>query len=184
MGQNRQDLDFTGRPPWTIMLVGLQGSGKTTTAGKLARYLKSKGRHPLLVPADVQRPAAIDQLNTLGRQVDTPVYPSTTGMKPVDISVQARSSAGDRGCDTLILDTAGRLQVDDVLMEELKAIKGRLEPNEILLVADAMTGQEAVNVARSFNEWLDLTARDFDQAGRGRPRGGGIIHQSGCGPAH
>lgn len=174
MGETRQELDFSGRPPWTILLVGLQGSGKTTTAAKLARYLKNKGRHPLLVPADVRRPAAIEQLTILGKQLSVPVFPSRPDMDPVDISRQAKGSVGEHGCDTLILDTAGRLQIDDVLMNELKAISDQVEPGETLLVADSMTGQEAVNVAKSFNEWLDLTGVILTKV-EGDARGGAAL---------
>ncbi|MBW2085686.1 MAG: signal recognition particle protein [Deltaproteobacteria bacterium] len=174
MGGAGQDLDFSGRPPWTFLLVGLQGSGKTTTAGKLARLLKTKGRQPLLVPADVQRPAAIEQLMKLGEQISAPVFPSTANMQPIEIAIKARVSAGERGCDTLILDTAGRLQVDEALMEELKAVKTKLEPNEILLVADAMTGQEAVNVAKTFHKWLDLTGVILTKM-EGDARGGAAL---------
>jgi signal recognition particle subunit SRP54 len=174
MGGARAELDFSGRPPWKIMLVGLQGSGKTTTAGKLALHLRGQGRHPFLVPADVQRPAAIEQLTRLAEQVQVPVFPSTTDMRPVDISVRAAGSAGEYGSDTVILDTAGRLQVDEALMRELAEIKTRVRPNEILLVADAMTGQEAVNVARSFNEWLDLTGVILTKL-EGDARGGAAL---------
>ncbi|MEW5722016.1 MAG: signal recognition particle protein, partial [Thermodesulfobacteriota bacterium] len=160
--------------PWTLMLVGLQGSGKTTTAGKLALHLKGQGRKPLLVPADVYRPAAIDQLFKLAEQVGTPVYPSTAHMDPVDIAHQAWSTAGQYGADTVILDTAGRLHIDQALMEELKSIKARVAPREILLVADAMTGQEAVNVASTFNEWLDLTGVILTKM-EGDARGGAAL---------
>jgi signal recognition particle subunit SRP54 len=174
MGGTFQHLDFSGRSPWTIMLVGLQGSGKTTTAGKLALYLKGQGKKPLLVPADVYRPAAIDQLTRLAEQVDVPVFPSTSHMDPVDIAAQAYQSAGERGCDTVILDTAGRLHIDETLMEELQSIKTRVRPNEILFVADAMTGQEAVNVASSFNERLDLTGVVLTKM-EGDARGGAAL---------
>lgn len=174
MGGAHQHLNFTGRPPWTIMLVGLQGSGKTTTCGKLAYYLKKQGRTPLLVPADVYRPAAIDQLTIIAGQVGTPVFPSPKYMDPVDIAVQAQASAGERGCDTVILDTAGRLHIDQTLMDELKAIKEKTRPNEILFVADAMTGQEAVNVAKTFNEWLDLTGVVLTKM-EGDARGGAAL---------
>ncbi|MBW1710110.1 MAG: signal recognition particle protein [Deltaproteobacteria bacterium] len=174
MGGTGQELDFSGRPPWILLLVGLQGSGKTTSAGKLAQHLKTKGRRPLLVPADVQRPAAIEQLIKLGDQVSVPVFPSTTDMNPVEIASKARANAGEYGCDTLILDTAGRLQIDEDLMEELKAIKSKLDPNEILLVADAMTGQEAVNVAKTFNKWLDLTGVILTKM-EGDARGGAAL---------
>ena len=174
MGGSHQGLDFSGRPPWIIMLVGLQGSGKTTTAGKLALYLKKQGRHPLLVPADVYRPAAITQLTRLAEQVDAPVFPSTTDMNPVDIAVQALSTAGKYGSDTLLLDTAGRLHIDETLMEELQTIKAKVGPKEILFVADAMTGQEAVNVASSFNERLDLTGVVLTKM-EGDARGGAAL---------
>ncbi|MBW2623010.1 MAG: signal recognition particle protein, partial [Deltaproteobacteria bacterium] len=174
MGETRADLDFSGRPPWTILLVGLQGSGKTTTAGKLARYLKARGRHPFLVPADVKRPAAIKQLTILGEQLSVPVFPSQADMDPVDICDRAKKSAGDYGCDTIILDTAGRLQIDEELMRELKAISGQVEPGETLLVADSMTGQEAVNVAKSFNEWLELTGVILTKV-EGDARGGAAL---------
>ena len=174
MGGSFQQLDFSGRAPWTIMLVGLQGSGKTTTAGKLAGYLKKQGKNPLLVPADVYRPAAIDQLTKLAEMVGVPVFPSTSTMDPVDIAIQAKATAGDRGCDTLLVDTAGRLQIDEPLMDELKSIKARVAPNEILFVADAMTGQEAVNVAATFNEWLDLTGVVLTKM-EGDARGGAAL---------
>ncbi len=174
MGGSHQQLDFTGRAPWVILMVGLQGSGKTTTSGKLALHLKGKGRRPLLVPADVYRPAAIEQLTRLGEQVGAPVFPSTNRMNPVDIAVKAKLTAGDHGADTLIVDTAGRLQIDEALMEELKAIKAKVQPNEILLVADAMTGQEAVNVAQTFNEWLGLTGVVLTKT-EGDARGGAAL---------
>ena len=174
MGGMHQQLDFSGRSPWSLMMVGLQGSGKTTTSGKLALYLKKQGRKPMLVPADVYRPAAIEQLTRLGEQVDVPVFPSTVDMNPVDITHKARISAGEYGCDVLIYDTAGRLHIDETLMAELKAIKDRVTPNEILFVADAMTGQEAVNVAQSFNEWLDLTGVVLTKM-EGDARGGAAL---------
>ena len=174
MGGSFQQLNFSGRPPWIIMLVGLQGSGKTTTAGKLALYLKGQGRKPFLVPADVYRPAAITQLTRLAEQVDAPVFPSTNHMDPVDIAFQAKSRAGEYDSDTIILDTAGRLHIDEALMEELQAIKARVTPNEIMFVADAMTGQEAVNMADSFNERLDLTGVILTKM-EGDARGGAAL---------
>jgi signal recognition particle subunit SRP54 len=138
------------------MLVGLQGSGKTTTAGKLAVFLRGKGRKPYLVPADVYRPAAIDQLTKLGTQIDVPVYASDSKADPVDICKKAQTMAGGLGCDTLIIDTAGRLHVDEELMAELGRIKKAVKPADILLVADAMTGQDAVNIAKAFDTELDL----------------------------
>ncbi len=170
LGETCQELSLDGQTPVSIMLVGLQGSGKTTTAAKLAVFLKGIKRKPFLVPADVYRPAAIDQLVKLGKQIDVPVYPSSTDMKPVDICKNARVAAHQTGCDTLLLDTAGRLHVDAELMQELADIKTALSPTDILLVADAMTGQDAVNIAQSFNEQLDiggvvLTKMDGDARG-------------------
>jgi signal recognition particle subunit SRP54 len=157
MGGTSAGLELTGRTPLIYMLVGLQGSGKTTTAGKLALHLKELNRHPCLVPADVYRPAAIEQLHTLGAQIGVPVYPAITEMDPVDIGVAALGFASQQGCDIVILDTAGRLHIDSELMAELERLKARLQPREILLVADAMTGQDAVQVAESFNQTLSLT---------------------------
>ena len=156
MGSQNEDLNLSGPSPVAIMLVGLQGSGKTTTAGKLSVFLRKKGRKPFLVPADVYRPAAIDQLKKLGQQLEVPVFSSRTDMDPVDICRQAQTAAHQQGCDTLLLDTAGRLHVDEELMAELSRIKDTVKPADILLVADAMTGQDAVNIAESFNDTLDL----------------------------
>ncbi|MEK7851240.1 MAG: signal recognition particle protein [Deltaproteobacteria bacterium] len=150
-------IDTAARPPIPIMLVGLQGSGKTTTAGKLARHLKSKGKRPYLVPADVYRPAAILQLKRLGEQLSIDVYDSNAGDDPLKICQEAFRAADRGGYDYVILDTAGRLHIDDELMQELSAIKGAISPREILFVADAMIGQDAVNVAKAFDERLDLT---------------------------
>jgi signal recognition particle subunit SRP54 len=157
MGIEAAPLELTGRTPLIYMLVGLQGSGKTTTAGKLALYLKDLNRKPCLVPTDVYRPAAIDQLQTLGKQLSIPVFPATTQMDPVEIATMALGYAGQQGCDILVVDTAGRLHIDTELMDELAEIKAKLSPREILLVADAMTGQDAVQVAEAFNQVLDLT---------------------------
>jgi signal recognition particle subunit SRP54 len=157
--------------PVTIMLVGLQGSGKTTTASKLANLLRAKHKmKPYLVPADVYRPAAIEQLHVLARQLDVPAYPSTTDMNPVDICADALKKAAEAGCDAVLFDTAGRLHVDEPLMEELSAIKARCNPVEILFVADAMTGQDAVTVAEAFDKRLGisgvvLTKMDGDARG-------------------
>jgi signal recognition particle subunit SRP54 len=157
MGGQSRELALIGKPPIVLMLVGLHGCGKTTTCAKLARHLKeARGRRPLLVPADVYRPAAIDQLESLGRQGGLEVFAESRGAKPVDIAVQARAEAIRRGLDTMIIDTAGRLQIDEPLMEELRLIKEAVNPAEILLVADAMAGQDAVNVAQRFNELLDV----------------------------
>ena len=170
MGEKNVGLSLTGKPPYVIMLVGLQGCGKTTTAGKLASFLKKQNRHPYLVPADIQRPAAIEQLTKLGLQINTPVHGTQPGDKPVQVSKDAVKSASARSLDTVIIDTAGRLHVDEALMGELEAIKAAVNPCEILFVADAMTGQDAVNVARSFNEKLEvdgviLTKLDGDARG-------------------
>ncbi|PLX81633.1 MAG: signal recognition particle protein [Desulfuromonas sp.] len=158
MGEGTDNsLDLAARPPVPVMLCGLQGAGKTTTCGKLALRMRREKRTPLLVPADVYRPAAIEQLKTVGRQLDIPVFDSQPGQDPVEICRQARDFAELNGYDTLILDTAGRLHIDDELMGELARIKADLEPREILFVADAMTGQDAVNVAQSFDERIDIT---------------------------
>ena len=154
-GENR--LDLASRPPVPIMLCGLQGAGKTTTCGKLALKLRKEKRNPLLVPADIYRPAAIEQLKTVGRQLGIAVFDSLPGQDPVRICEEARRYAELNGYDTLILDTAGRLHVDEELMQELVRIKASLAPREVLFVADAMTGQDAVNVAQSFNEKLDIS---------------------------
>ncbi len=170
MGSHHQALNLSGSAPVSLMLVGLQGSGKTTTAGKLAIFLRKQGRNPYLVPADVYRPAAIDQLQKLGDQIGVPVFESSTDMDPVHICQQAQTAAHQQGCDTVLLDTAGRLHIDKELMDELARIKAALNPADILLVADAMTGQDAVNIAKSFNEVLDiggviLTKMDGDARG-------------------
>ena len=156
MGASHQDLNLSGSKPAAIMLVGLQGAGKTTTAGKLAVVLRKKGKKPYLVPADVYRPAAIDQLKKLGEQLSVPVYSSTVEMDPVQICRNARIAAQQEGCDILLLDTAGRLHIDENLMVELCNIKDAVKPSDILLIADAMTGQDAVNIAKSFDNTLNL----------------------------
>jgi signal recognition particle subunit SRP54 len=157
MGGQAQELDLARRPPVSVMLVGLQGSGKTTSCGKLALFLQKKKRSPFLVPADVYRPAAIEQLKVLGSQIGIPVYDSNPGADPVEICREAVKYAELNGYDTVLLDTAGRLHIDEELMEELRRIKTAVDPADILLVADAMTGQDAVNVARSFHQRLSLT---------------------------
>jgi signal recognition particle subunit SRP54 len=156
-GSASADLDLQARPPVVIMLCGLQGAGKTTTCGKLALHLRKLKRNPLLVPADIYRPAAIEQLKTLGRQIDVAVYDTQADQDPVAICKEAQRFAELNGYDTLILDTAGRLHIDEELMQELQRIEQALEPREILFVADAMTGQDAVNVAKSFDEQLPLS---------------------------
>jgi len=156
-GGEDNSLDLAAKPPVAIMMVGLQGAGKTTTCGKLGNLLKKQKRRPLLVPADVYRPAAIEQLKTVGRQLGLEVFGSSADQKPVDICVNAMRFAELNGYDTVILDTAGRHQIDDYLMTELENIKSAVEPREILFVADAMTGQEAVNVACGFNDRLGIS---------------------------
>jgi signal recognition particle subunit SRP54 len=171
MGTEATELNVKVAPPAIIMLVGLQGSGKTTTVGKLGRYLKETlKRNPILVPADVYRPAAIDQLKTLGAQLKLDVYNSDRAQDPVDIAKAALLHASNHGFDTMIIDTAGRLQIDQELMKELREISDAVQPHEILLVADAMTGQEALNVAKGFDETLEidgliLTKLDGDARG-------------------
>ena len=174
MGSTAQQLQFKGTPPYFLMLVGLQGSGKTTTAAKLARYLKKKGRHPFLVSADVYRPAAIDQLIKLAEQIEVPYYPSKPEELPEDICINARSAAMQKGADTVIVDTAGRLHIDEELMDELVRIKEKINPTEILLVADAMTGQDAVNIAKEFDEKLNITGVILTKM-EGDARGGAAL---------
>jgi signal recognition particle subunit SRP54 len=156
-GSEDNSLDLAAKPPVCIMMVGLQGAGKTTSCGKLARHLKSQKRKPLLVPADVYRPAAIEQLKVLGRQLDIEVFDSSADQKPLDICRNAVRYATLNAFDVVIFDTAGRHQIDDYLMNELEGIRDELSPREILFVADAMTGQEAVNVASGFDERLGIT---------------------------
>ena len=170
MGSSNEALNLAGTHPVAVMLVGLQGSGKTTTSGKLAIHLGKIGKKPYLVPVDVYRPAAIDQLKKLGEQLSVPVFPSTSDMDPVTICRDARTAAAREDCDTLLLDTAGRLHVDHQLMDELKSIREAVKPSDILLVADAMTGQDAVNIAQAFDDALDiggviLTKMDGDARG-------------------
>ncbi|MEW5734437.1 MAG: signal recognition particle protein [Thermodesulfobacteriota bacterium] len=156
MGDGHTDVDLSGPAPAAVMLVGLQGSGKTTTAGKLARHLRSQGRKVYLVPADVARPAAIDQLVKIAGEINVPVYPTKPGDDPVEVARAARMEAAKNGLDTVIVDTAGRLHIDDALMDELGRIKAAVSPSDILFVADAMTGQDAVNQAQSFHQALGL----------------------------
>ena len=158
LGSEDTEVDLHHSPPVVFMLVGLQGSGKTTTIAKLAKYLNEKHkRNPYLVPADIYRPAAIDQLKVLGQSLGFGVYDSTPDMKPVDICNNAYDHAVSNGYDVLLIDTAGRLHIDEELMNELVELKSSLNPHNIYLVADAMTGQDAVNVSSSFNDTLDIT---------------------------
>ena len=156
MGGEHQGLELSDNPPNVIMLVGLQGSGKTTSAGKLARHFKHKGKNPMLVAADVYRPAAIQQLEVLAGRLEVDVFQMGSDNDPVDIVKGALSSAEKNGNDIIIIDTAGRLHIDEELMDELSRIKGEVKPDETLLVVDAMTGQDAVNVAENFNEKLGI----------------------------
>ena len=158
MGGECSRLEFENKPPTVFMLCGLQGAGKTTACGKLAKHLiKSSGKRPLLVAADVYRPAAVKQLEVLGEQVKAAVFSMGTDVNPVEIAKKAVEHARIHGNDPVIIDTAGRLQIDEALMHELKEIKAAVNPKEILLVVDAMTGQDAVNVADTFNKDLDIT---------------------------
>ena len=174
LGGSTEQIRLDGRQPVTIMMAGLQGSGKTTTSGKLAKMLKAKGRKPYLVPADIYRPAAIDQLQVLGKQLDIPVHPSTTDQKPVQICLQAMAAADQNGYDTLIFDTAGRLHVDEELMGELKEIQSAIQLSEILFVADSMTGQDAVTVADKFNQDLEISGVILTKM-EGDARGGAAL---------
>ncbi len=169
LGGQATDINLTGTPA-IILIAGLQGSGKTTFSGKLARYIKSKGRNPLLVAGDVYRPAAIDQLKVLGEQVGVPVYTEEANKNPVQIAENAIKQARSNGNNVVIIDTAGRLSVDEEMMQEIARVKAAVKPAEILFVVDAMTGQDAVNTAQAFNERLDfngvvLTKLDGDTRG-------------------
>ncbi|MBI5665593.1 MAG: signal recognition particle protein, partial [Nitrospirae bacterium] len=156
MGGGQSKINLAPNPPTVIMLVGLHGSGKTTTAAKLANNFKKDGRRPMLVAMDTGRPAAIDQLVSLGKQIDVPVHATRPGDNPVAIYPDALKKANLEGRDILILDTAGRLHIDEDLMDQLDDLKKTAKPHEILLVADAMTGQDAVNISKSFNDRLNL----------------------------
>ncbi|MDQ7032198.1 MAG: signal recognition particle protein [Desulfonauticus sp.] len=157
LGGQSVEFNLKGKPPYVVMLVGLQGSGKTTSAAKLALFLRRRKYSPYLVPADVYRPAAIDQLKKLASEISVPVFDSSVDMNPIDISLQAKQYAQENGLDVVIIDTAGRLHIDQVLMDELVEIRDKCLPQEILFVADAMTGQDAVNVAKTFEDKLGLT---------------------------
>ncbi len=156
MGGENERLQFNSKPPTVIMMCGLQGSGKTTHSAKLAKMLKAQNRRPMLVACDIYRPAAIDQLKVVGAKAEVPVFEMGTE-NPVKIARAAVRHAKDYGNDVVILDTAGRLHIDEVLMNELKEVKAEVNPDEILLVIDSMTGQDAVNVAKSFNDLLEIT---------------------------
>ena len=170
LGGTNNSIALASKPPTIIMMVGLQGSGKTTTSAKLARRLLKEGQLPLLVAADVYRPAAIEQLNILGKELGIPVFNENGTNNPVDICKRSLAEALEKGCRSIVIDTAGRLHIDEELMQELKNIKSEIKPHEILFVADAMTGQDAVNVAKTFNEHVGidgivLTKMDGDARG-------------------
>ena len=157
MGGETPKINISPKPPTIVMMVGLQGAGKTTHAGKIANMYKSKGKNPLLVACDVYRPAAVDQLKIIGESIGIPVFSMGTKISPVEIAKAGVEHAKKNGHDMVLIDTAGRLHIDEELMAELVKIKQSLEPSEILLVVDAMTGQDAVNVAKAFNDLLDIT---------------------------
>lgn len=157
MGESEAKINFSSNPPTVILLCGLQGAGKTTHGGKLALHLKKQGKKPILVAGDIYRPAAIKQLQVVGGKIDVPVFTLGDKISPVEIAKQGIEEAKKNGNDVVIIDTAGRLHIDEELMQELKDIKTTVNPSEILLVVDAMTGQDAVNVAKTFNEQLDVT---------------------------
>ncbi len=167
-------LELKGTAPHVIMLVGLQGSGKTTTAAKLAQHLKQSGHLPLMVAGDTYRPAAITQLEVLGRQLELPVHSEHQRVSPPRICANGVREARRRGCDTVILDTAGRIQIDESMMDELEAVKGAVHPVETLLVADAMTGQESVGIASGFHQRIGLTGLILSKVD-GDARGGAAI---------
>lgn len=174
MGKNESKLNISSAPPTVIMLIGLQGAGKTTMAGKLSLNLKKHNKKPLLIAADVYRPAAIKQLEILGSSIDVPVFSMGDKIDPVDIAKAGIEHARKTGADYALIDTAGRLQIDEELMQELKNIKDAVNPNEILLVVDSMTGQNAVNVAEEFNKALDITGVILTKLD-GDTRGGAAI---------
>ncbi|SOC38014.1 signal recognition particle protein [Salinicoccus kekensis] len=175
MGGENQKINLAQKPPTVIMMVGLQGAGKTTTAGKLALHLrKNYNKKPLLVAGDIYRPAAIDQLETVGKQIDIPVFNLGDKVKPQEIAEKALAHAKEEHLDTVIIDTAGRLHIDEDLMNELKDIKELSNPDEIMLVVDSMTGQDAVNVAESFNDLLDITGVTLTKLD-GDTRGGAAL---------
>jgi signal recognition particle subunit SRP54 len=174
MGGRTVGLNIAVKGPTIILIAGLQGSGKTTFSGKLAKFLKSKGKQPLLVADDIYRPAAIDQLQVLGEQIGVPVYREDDNKNPVQIALNAIEYAKNNGRDVIIIDTAGRLAVDEVMMKEVEDIKKAVNPHEILFVVDAMTGQDAVNTAKAFNDRLDFTGVVLTKLD-GDTRGGAAI---------
>ena len=170
LGTEETEIHYQKNGITTVMMVGLQGTGKTTTCGKLANYLKKNGKKPMLCACDIYRPAAIDQLEVVGKSVDTPVFTMRDCRQPEKIAAAAVKEAEKKGCNVLIVDTAGRLQIDEELMEELAVLKKEIKPHEILLVVDALTGQDAVNAAEGFNDKLGIdgiimTKMDGDSRG-------------------
>ena len=175
MGDEQTKINMSQKPPTVVMMVGLQGAGKTTTAGKLALNMRKKhNKKPLLIAGDIYRPAAIDQLKTVGKQIDIPVFSLGNQVSPVEIAKQGLQHAKEEHLDFVIIDTAGRLHIDGDLMEELSNIKELVNPDEIMLVVDAMTGQDAVNVAESFNDQLDITGVTLTKLD-GDTRGGAAL---------
>lgn len=174
LGGEQSKLQFSSNPPTVIMLAGLQGAGKTTSIGKLANYLCKNGKKPLMVAGDVYRPAAITQLEVIGKELDMPVFSMGSEVSPVTIAQEAIKRANALLCDTVLIDTAGRLHIDEKLMDELKNIKTAVHPDEILLVVDAMTGQDAVTVAEAFNKALGITGLIVTKLD-GDARGGAVL---------
>lgn len=185
LGGQAKEIQFRGKSPHLIMMVGLQGSGKTSSSAKIAKYYKSKGRQPYLVPADVYRPAAIQQLQILAKSIEVPCYDTPLDANPVKIAKKAIKEAQKNFCDLVIIDTAGRLQIDDKLMDELRKMKKKLDDVHILFVADAMTGQEAVKVAQGFHENLTIDGVVLSKMD-GDAKGGAVLsisHVAQC-PVH
>ena len=174
LGGEQSKLQFSSNPPTVIMLAGLQGAGKTTSIGKLANYLRKNGKKPLMVAGDVYRPAAITQLEVIGKELDMPVFSMGSEVSPVTIAHEAIKRANALLCETVLIDTAGRLHIDEKLMDELKNIKTAVHPDEILLVVDAMTGQDAVTVAEAFNKALGITGLIVTKLD-GDARGGAVL---------
>ncbi len=174
LGEGTPGIEWASSPPTVVMVVGLQGSGKTTTAGKLAARFLRQGRQPMLAACDLVRPAAVEQLRTLARQVGVPIHEGRAGGDPVSVAKEAYQKAKEAGTSVLIVDTAGRLQIDEAMMDELRRIKAAVSPNEILFVADAMTGQEAVRIAEGFDEALDVTGVILTKM-EGDARGGAAL---------
>lgn len=174
LGGEQSKLQFSSNPPTVIMLAGLQGAGKTTSIGKLVNYLRKNGKKPLMVAGDVYRPAAITQLEVIGKELDMPVFSMGSEVSPVTIAQEAIKRANALLCDTVLIDTAGRLHIDEKLMDELKNIKTAVHPDEILLVVDAMTGQDAVTVAEAFNKALGITGLIVTKLD-GDARGGAVL---------